>query len=62
VIEEIRRRMKEQGLTQSELARRMGVSRARVWEILHGRRNLSAATIQRLANVLGDLVVRPEGE
>ncbi len=41
------------GVTQSELARRMGVSFPRLHEVLHAKRALTPDTALRLARVVG---------
>ena len=41
------------GLTQRELARRMGVNPMRVNEIVRGKRSITAATALRLGEALG---------
>jgi antitoxin HigA-1 len=41
------------GLTQTELAERLGITRHRLNEILHGRRSVTPDTAMRLARVLG---------
>jgi addiction module HigA family antidote len=41
------------GLSQRELARRMGVKPMRISEIIRGKRAITAATALRLAEVLG---------
>jgi antitoxin HigA-1 len=46
------------GITQTDLADRLGVSRLTVSELLHGRRALSADMAIRLAKLLG---VTPDG-
>lgn len=44
--------MEQQGLTRSQLAERLGVSRAYVTKILNGNPNLTIKTILKLADVL----------
>jgi addiction module HigA family antidote len=44
----------ENGITQSELARRLGVSRRSVNELVQGRRAISADMAHRLGRVLGN--------
>lgn len=41
------------GMTQTELARRLGVSRLTVSELLHEKRSLSAEMAARLGKLLG---------
>jgi addiction module HigA family antidote len=41
------------GMTQGELARRLGISRRRLNELLNGRRGISADTALRLAMYFG---------
>ena len=48
----IRHRL-EQGLTQQELAERMGTSHSAISRIESGRHTTSAPTLQRLADALG---------
>lgn len=50
---QVRRYRRQQGLTQAELARRMGVHRVYVTRIESGRVGISAATLVRLAEALG---------
>ena len=45
--------VKPLGLTQAELARRLGVSYPRLNEIIRGRRSVTPDTALRLARVLG---------
>jgi addiction module HigA family antidote len=45
--------VKPLGLTQSELARRLGVSFPRLNEIIRGKRSVTPDTALRLARVLG---------
>ncbi len=45
-------RMKELGLTQTELAERMGVDRSQVCRILAGKMNVTLKTIARLEDAL----------
>lgn len=42
----------ERGLTQAELARRLGTSQSAVNRIEHGKQNLSIDTLQRISNTL----------
>jgi transcriptional regulator with XRE-family HTH domain len=51
---EIERAMKEQNLSQAQLARALEITEARVSQILSGNgKNLQARTVARIANVLG---------
>lgn len=50
---EIRRALKEAGLTQRELGRRMGVTEARICQMLNSRGNLTLASIDRIFSALG---------
>ncbi len=52
VGEQIVARMEERGLTQADLAREMGVSRARVNQILRGNDNLTLKSIVAVAIAL----------
>lgn len=52
VIEYIKATMKEQGITQMELARRTGISRQSVFDML-SRENPNYNTVKRVFNVLG---------
>ncbi|HET6765328.1 MAG TPA: HigA family addiction module antitoxin [Longimicrobiaceae bacterium] len=45
--------LKPMGISQSELARRIGVSFPRVNEIVHGKRGITSDTALRLARLLG---------
>ena len=49
VGEQIVARMEEQGITQADLARKMGVSRARISQILRGNDNLTLKSIVAVA-------------
>ena len=59
IAQEIRTRLRVLGWTISEAARRSGVSRVALSEILNGRRMPSVATYERLRHELG---LRPTGE
>ena len=52
LTEEVVRRMSEQGVSRSELARRLGTSPAYVTKLLRGNANLTLATMARLARAL----------
>ena len=52
VGEQIVARMEERGMTQADLARAMGVSRARVSQILRGNDNLTLKSIVTVAIAL----------
>lgn len=45
--------LEAQGMSQSELAKRMGVSKQQVSKIVKGQQNLTLETIDRLEQVLG---------
>lgn len=45
--------LKPLGMTQTELARRIGVDYVRVNEIVHGKRRVTPSTALRLARVFG---------
>ncbi len=49
VGEQIVARMEERGMTQADLARKMGVSRARISQILRGNDNLTLKSIVAVA-------------
>lgn len=49
-LEDLRR---EKGLDRSEFARRVGVDRVSVWRWETGRRAMTAAMCQQVADVLG---------
>ncbi len=51
-IEAIKFRMEQLGLENGDLVKIMG-TRARVWEVLNGKRNLSIKIIRKLHNKLG---------
>ncbi len=53
VIENLKRQMKEMGVTQTELASRSGVSLETVNRILNGKSKLKPNTLQKLSNGLG---------
>lgn len=50
---ELRRFMREHGLTQTELARRMGVSQAYISRLLHYNQNLTLRSLALLADAMG---------
>lgn len=52
-IAEASRCMKEQGISQAELARRLTCTKAYVHKLLKGEENLTAATMEKLAESLG---------
>lgn len=56
VGEAILARMEALGLTRTELAERMGVSRARVTQVLAGADNLTLKTLVAVANALDSAV------
>lgn len=52
----------ELGLSQRELAERVGTSQNRIYLLENGETNPTLGTLQRLADVLGDpLEIRPRG-
>jgi len=53
VVIELGRAMRNQGLTQSELARRIGASPAFVSQTLHGKPNMTLLTLAKFALALG---------
>lgn len=55
--EQLRLAMKVRGVTQSELAHRIGVTQGRVAQILSGRTNSTLRTLYRIADALGGRVV-----
>ena len=66
-LRRILRRMKELGMSQTELARRMKVSRPYITKVLHQDVNFSFRTAAKLANALKmdffpDLREREEGD
>ena len=52
IVDQIDAIMEERGITQAELARRLGVSRARVSALLNGQPNTSVRTLMRIAYAL----------
>lgn len=61
---QIKQQLGTQGLSQLELAQRLGISEGRVSQLLNGRGNLTLRTMARIAQVLGlelQVVVRPLG-
>jgi transcriptional regulator with XRE-family HTH domain len=52
VTEELARVMREKGITKKELAERLGVSKARVSNILNGSPNLTLRTLATLSTAL----------
>ena len=59
----IRELREERGLSQDELARRLGVHPQSLWRYEHGERNLSASKIKEVATALnvepGELFENP---
>lgn len=53
VIEELRRRRLEAGVSIGELARRMGTDRSRISEIENGRGGLTLKRLYQYAEALG---------
>ena len=49
----VRRILREEGLTQKELARRMGVSSVQVTKLLSGKENIGLQTIVKVERALG---------
>jgi transcriptional regulator with XRE-family HTH domain len=52
IIEQIKAAMKQQNVSQSELARRANLHRSRISKILQGNENLTLETIALLAKQL----------
>lgn len=48
----INKKMEEQGVSQSELAKRLGVSKAYVSQILQGQNNMTVLTVCKLGSAL----------
>lgn len=60
---EINNIMEKQGLTRSDLARKLNTSRSNVTQILSGNRNLTSRNIGRILRVLECLIqIRPQNE
>lgn len=57
----VRRELRIQGLSQQELAERMGVSPQYVGKLLKGKDNLTLETIAKLEKALGCSLVRVRG-
>ena len=55
------KRRKELGLTQKELAGRLGITTTNIARIEHGEQNLTIRTLAKLADVLGTTVVELVG-
>lgn len=53
VLVQIHRRMNKLGISRSELARRMGVSRPYISKVLNGCENLTLETVGRFGLALG---------
>ena len=49
----IKQKMQEQGISQSEMARRLGISQASVWAWIHGDTVPRLPMLHRIAGVLG---------
>ena len=47
------RRLEQLGMNFAELARRLGVSRARVSELMSGRQNPTIGTLMKIAEIMG---------
>jgi transcriptional regulator with XRE-family HTH domain len=60
--EALARRMGEQSLSRTELARRLGTSQAYVTKVLRGNVNFTLATLVKLARVVGGEVRLDLGE
>lgn len=58
----IRRLINAEGISQSELARRMRVSPAQVTKILSGRENLGIKTIAKVESALGHSILNVDIE
>jgi transcriptional regulator with XRE-family HTH domain len=56
VVDKIEELMASQGVTQVELAQRLGVSRARISALLNGQPNTSVRTLMRIAYAL-DVII-----
>ncbi len=54
---DIARIMREQGISQAELARRLGVSRARVSQLLQHRSSPTLSTMVLVAHALGSRLI-----
>jgi transcriptional regulator with XRE-family HTH domain len=54
---EIKERMKEAGLSQTDLSRRLGVSRAYVSQVLAGKTNMTVLSLAKIAKALGSGLV-----
>jgi plasmid maintenance system antidote protein VapI len=50
---EARARMRELGWTHGDLAKKLGISRPRVTELLSAKHSLTAKTMQRVTKALG---------
>ena len=53
MIAQIRERMDEQGISQSELARRSGIQQPRISDALNGKDEPGARKIARMADAVG---------
>ena len=64
MVEQIRKRMDELGMTQADLARRLGRPPAYVCDVMRGRRpNLTQASLVAIADALGcELAMMPRDE
>lgn len=58
IIRKLRDEARARGMTHAEIARRSGIGRSRVSEILNGRRlNATIRTLARLADAIGIEIV-----
>jgi transcriptional regulator with XRE-family HTH domain len=57
LADNVRKRSKELGMTQSELSERSGVAASHLSHISHGKANPTLATLERVADVLGQSVI-----
>ena len=53
----LRRILRTEGILQSELAERMGVTPAQVTKILSGKENLGLKTISKIENAIGHSLI-----
>jgi len=54
-VEQLRRRREDLGLSQSELAKRSGLSLTTIWRVENGQRGLSRQAARRIEEILGIL-------
>ncbi len=47
----LKEKLEEKNISQSELARRLGVTRGYICDLIHGRQNLKKMPIDKISNI-----------